>query len=73
MNECKCLVCGCCAADHNGWAHPWTGDIELLLTAASEAIRQKWSGDRMKTRIGEQVGELACELLNERVRNRDGE
>lgn len=63
--ECKCLVCGCCAADHNGWSHPWTGDVELLLTAAAEAIGQVFGGKESATR--DAVGDLALRLLNERT------
>lgn len=59
--ECRCLVCGCCAADHNGWSHPWTGDVELLLTAAAEAIGDKDSA------IRDAVGDLALRLFNERT------
>lgn len=67
---CACLVCGCCAHDHGGWSHPWTGDVELLLTAAAEAVRQTWP-DRvqpgtMEGRAVHTLGNLAGELSNER-------
>lgn len=48
-------------------------DVELLLTAASEAIRQRWSGDSSKSRIGAQLGELAMELFNERRKSNGSE
>lgn len=67
-SECRCLVCGCCAGDHAGWAHPWTGDVELLLTAAAEAIRQTWRGNRKCGAVADSVGELACDLLRERTK-----
>lgn len=62
----KCLACGNCASDHGGWDHPWTGDLELLLAAASEGIKQHWRGNAKTSAIAEAVGELGMDLLNER-------